>query len=210
MIVKYEISYNPAYTKLFSFVKVQSSNLWILSLYHIRIFCSIYCCEFDRQTSLLRWQHKSSWNLKHTVNLVLWLLSFNSLVLIYNQILYDHRQSTAMLWKSSRIWSWLDPYSFGFILRKCVPRVSLIPKVSWLHHPRSSPANISATLSNYAMWFEHVVPSIENAVYAKNQLCGCPTYHMNCAVTIRSLRRRPYRMKSTAVGFTSLTTVFFL
>ena len=40
----------------------------------------------------------------------------------------------------------------------------------------------------------------------KNQLCRCPTYHTKRVVLIRSLRRRPYRMKPTAVGFISLTT----
>ena len=45
-------------------------------------------------------------------------------------------------------------------------------------------------------------------MYAKIQLCRCPTYHTKRAVLIRSLRRRPYRMKPTAVGFISLTTVF--
>ena len=44
-------------------------------------------------------------------------------------------------------------------------------------------------------------------MYAKNQLCRCPIYHTKRAVPIRSLRRRPYRMKPTAVGFISLTTV---
>ena len=34
-----------------------------------------------------------------------------------------------------------------------------------------------------------------------------PTYHTKRVVLIRSLRRRPYRMKPTAVGFISLTTV---
>ena len=41
----------------------------------------------------------------------------------------------------------------------------------------------------------------------KNQLCRCPTYHTKRAVLIRSLRRRPCRMKPTAVGLISLTTV---
>ena len=41
----------------------------------------------------------------------------------------------------------------------------------------------------------------------KNQLSRCPTYHTKRDVLIRSLRRRPYRMKPTAVGFISLTTV---
>ena len=44
-------------------------------------------------------------------------------------------------------------------------------------------------------------------MYAKNQLRRCSTYHTKRAVLIRSLRRRPYRMKPTAVGFISLTTV---
>ena len=44
-------------------------------------------------------------------------------------------------------------------------------------------------------------------MYAKNQICRCPTYHTKRAVLIRSFRRRPYRMKPTAVGFISLTTV---
>ena len=44
----------------------------------------------------------------------------------------------------------------------------------------------------------------------KNQLCRCPTYHTKRVVLIRSLRRRPYRMKPTAVGFISLTTVMAL
>ena len=41
----------------------------------------------------------------------------------------------------------------------------------------------------------------------KNQLCRCPTYRTKRAVLIRSLRQRPYRMKPTAVGFISLTTL---
>ena len=57
------------------------------------------------------------------------------------------------------------------------------------------------------MRFVHDVLNIENSVYAKNQICTYPTYHTNQAVSIRSLRRRPYRMKPTAVGFISLTTV---
>ena len=59
--------------------------------------------------------------------------------LMYNQILYDNKQP---------IWSWLHPYSVGFILRKCAPTVGFIPKYSWLHHPRFSRANISAALAN--------------------------------------------------------------
>ena len=55
--------------------------------------------------------------------------------------------------------------------------------------------------------FIHVVPNIKISVYAKNQLCRCPTFHTKRAVPIWSLRRRPYRMKPTAVGFISLTTV---
>ena len=55
--------------------------------------------------------------------------------------------------------------------------------------------------------YTHVVPNIKISVYAKNQLCRCPTYHTKRAALIRSLRRRPYRMKLTAVGFISLTTV---
>ena len=39
------------------------------------------------------------------------------------------------------------------------------------------------------------------------QICRCPTYHTKRVDLIRSLRRRPYRMKPTAVGFISLTTV---
>ena len=46
-------------------------------------------------------------------------------------------------------------------------------------------------------------------LFAMNQLCGCPTSHINRAVSTRSLRRRPYRMKSNAVGFISLATVNF-
>ena len=57
------------------------------------------------------------------------------------------------------------------------------------------------------MRFAHIVPNIKISVYAKLQLCRCPTYHTKRAVVIRSLRRRPYRMKPTAVGFISLTTV---
>ena len=41
----------------------------------------------------------------------------------------------------------------------------------------------------------------------KNQIYRCPTYHTKRPVLIRSLRRRPYRKKPTAVGFISLTTV---
>ena len=60
------------------------------------------------------------------------------------------------------------------------------------------------------MWFIHVVPNIKISVYAKNQVCRCPTYHTKRAVLIQSLRRRPYRMKPTAVGFISLTTVVII
>ena len=42
----------------------------------------------------------------------------------------------------------------------------------------------------------------------KNQLCRFSAYQTKRAVLIRSLRRRPYRMKPTAVGFISLTTVW--
>ena len=105
------------------------------------------------------------------------------------------------------MWSWLHPYSIGFILRQCAPTVGFIPKYSWLHHRRFSRANISAALANESTWFIHVVPNIKISVYAKNQLCRCPTYHTKRAVPIRSLRRRPYRMKPTAVAFISLTTV---
>ena len=59
------------------------------------------------------------------------------------------------------------------------------------------------------MRFIHVVPNIKISEYAKHQLRRCPTYHTKRAVLIRSLRRRPYRMKPTAVGFISLTTVLF-
>ena len=126
---------------------------------------------------------------------------------MYNQILYDNKQPNTMLWNSSQMWSWLHPYSVGFIPRKCAPKVGFILKYSWLHHPRFSHANISATLANYSMRFIHVVPNIKISVYAKNQQRRCPTYHTKRAVLIRSLRRRPYRMKPTAVGFISLTTV---
>ena len=70
------------------------------------------------------------------------------ILLMYNQILYDNKQPNAMLWGSSQMWSWLHPYSVGFILRKCAPTVGFIPKHSWLHHPRFSRANISAALTN--------------------------------------------------------------
>ena len=85
------------------------------------------------------------------------------------------------------MWSWLHPYSGGFIPPKCGPVVGIILKYSWLHHPRFLPVNISATLSNYAMWFVHIVPDMENSVYAKDQLCSCPSSHINSAVSIRSL-----------------------
>ena len=68
--------------------------------------------------------------------------------LMYNQILFDNKQPNTMLWSSSQMWSWLHPYSVGFIPRKCAPKVGFIPKYSWLHHPRFSCANISATLAN--------------------------------------------------------------
>ena len=112
-----------------------------------------------------------------------------------------------MLWSSSQMWNWLHPYSVGFIPRKCAPKVGSIPKNSWLHHPRFSRANISATLANRSTRFIHVVPNIKTSMYAQIQLCRCPTYHTKRAVLIRSLRQRPYRMKPTAVGFISLTTV---
>ena len=68
--------------------------------------------------------------------------------LMYNQILYDNKQPNDMLWSSLQMWSWLHPYSVGFILRQCAPTVGFIPKYSWLHHPRFSHANISAALAN--------------------------------------------------------------
>ena len=126
---------------------------------------------------------------------------------MYSQILYDNKQPNAMLWSSSQMCSWLHRYSVGFILRQCATAVGFIPKYSWLHHPRFSRANISAALVNYSTQFTHVVPNIKISVYAKNQLCRCPTYYTKRVVLIRSLRRRPYRMKPTAVGFISLTTV---
>ena len=55
---------------------------------------------------------------------------------MYNQILYDNKQPNDMLWSSLQMWSWLHPYSVGFILRQCAPTVGFIPKYSWLHHPR--------------------------------------------------------------------------
>ena len=39
--------------------------------------------------------------------------------------------------------------------------------------------------------------------------CRCPTYCTKRTVLIRSLRRRPCRMKPTAVGFISFTTVIY-
>ena len=129
---------------------------------------------------------------------------------MYSQILYDNKQPNAMLWSSSQMCSWLHPYSVGFILRQCAPTVGFISKYSWLHHPRFSRANISAALANQSARFTHVVPNIKISVYAKNQLCRCPTYYTKRVVLIRSLRRRPYRMKPTAVGFISLTTVIMI
>ena len=70
------------------------------------------------------------------------------IIIYYNQILYDNKQPNTMLWSSSQMWSWLHPYSVGFILRKCAPTVGFVPKFSWLHHPRFSCANISAVLAN--------------------------------------------------------------
>ena len=48
---------------------------------------------------------------------------------------------------------------------------------------------------------------MENSLYAKNQLCGCPAHHKYRVVSIRSHWRWPYRMKPTAVDFISFTTV---
>ena len=70
------------------------------------------------------------------------------ILLMYNQTLYDNKQPNTMLWSSSQMWSWLHPYSVGFILRQCAPKVGFILKYSWLHHPRFSRANISAALTN--------------------------------------------------------------
>ena len=70
------------------------------------------------------------------------------ILLMYNQILYDSKQPNVMLWSSSQIWSWLHPYSVGFILRQRAPTVGFIPKYSWLHCPRFPSANISAALAN--------------------------------------------------------------
>ena len=85
-----------------------------------------------------------------------------------------------------------------------------IPKYIGLRHPRFSPAIISTALLNYSMRFVHFVPHIENSVYAMIRLCRCSTHHTNLAVSVRSLRRRPYRMKPTAIGFINLTTVNFV
>ena len=71
-----------------------------------------------------------------------------NILLMYNQILYDNKQPSAMLWSSSQMWSWLHPYSVGFILRKCAPTVGFIPKYSWPHHTWFSRANISTALAN--------------------------------------------------------------
>ena len=57
------------------------------------------------------------------------------------------------------------------------------------------------------MRFTHFAPNIKISVCPKHQLCRCPTDHTKRVVLIRSIRRRPYRMKPTAVGFISLTTV---
>ena len=133
--------------------------------------------------------------------------NFNIWKLSSYRCITKYQQPNVMLWSSSQMWSWLHPYSVGFIPRNCTPKVGFIPKYSWLHHPRFSRANISATLANWATRFIHVVPNIKISVYAKNQLCRCPTYCTKRDVLIRSLRRRPYRMKPTAVGFISLTTV---
>ena len=93
---------------------------------------------------------------------------------------------------ASSILSWLHP-------TQMCPKFGFIPKYSWLHHPRFSRANISATPANYSTQFIHFVPNIKISVHAKNEICRCPTYHTKRAVLIRSLRRRPYRMKPTAV-----------
>ena len=51
-------------------------------------------------------------------------------LLMYNKILYDSKQQNATVWSSSQMWSWLHPYSVGFILRKCAPTVGFIPNLS--------------------------------------------------------------------------------
>ena len=73
------------------------------------------------------------------------------IILYYNKILYDNKLTNAMLWSSSQMWSWLHPFSIGFILRKCAPTVGFIAKYSWLYHPRFSRANSSAVLQ-YCSW----------------------------------------------------------
>ena len=61
------------------FVKVQGSNMLILSFYHIHMFDSIDYCEFDIRTRCsFRWQNRGSWNFNGNVNLDLWRLSFDS------------------------------------------------------------------------------------------------------------------------------------
>ena len=74
------------------------------------------------------------------------------IITYYDQILYDNKQPNAMLWSSSQMWNWLHPYSVGFILRKCAPRVDFIPKYSWLHQQRFSRANICYLYWN--SWYE--------------------------------------------------------
>ena len=57
----------------------------------------------------------------------------------------------------------------GFIHRvyavgssKCAPTPGFIlGQVQWASSPAISPANISATLSNYTVWFVHVAPRFD-------------------------------------------------
>ena len=49
------------------------------------------------------------------------------ILLMYNQIVYDNKQPNTMLWSSSQMWSWLRPYSIGFIQCKCAQKVGFIP-----------------------------------------------------------------------------------
>ena len=92
---------------------------------------------------------------------------------------------------------------------KLVANVELASSIpSWLHPTQMRP---DGWLHPQVQWYSSpaifTFSYIENSVYATNQLCRCRTYHTNRAVLIRSLRRRPHRMKPTAVGFISLTTV---
>ena len=93
------------------------------------------------------------------------------------------------------------------------------PVLSWLHPARIPKSKWASSPVIFTRWYPRTTLKLIdvvcarcslNSAYAKNQLCRCPTCHINRDVSIRSLQRRPYRMHPTAVGFTSLTTEHML